>query len=65
MVNMCNCNLEKTADDLLECYKHMAGQILGSEETAKRKLIRLCKQISEEFGGSKDIAESNFFWPKR
>ncbi len=47
-----NCNFEKTAEDLLECYKQMTGKGSETEETAKKKLIRLCKQISEEFGES-------------
>ncbi len=46
-------SFEMTFADLLDCYKKMDRELPASEEMAKQKLIRLCKQIIEEYGKAK------------
>ncbi len=48
-----NTSFEMTFTDLLDCYKKMDRELSASEEMAKQKLIRLCKQIIEEYGNAK------------
>ena len=50
------CKFRNTLDDLRECFEHMDEELdqdADKEEIhAREKLIILCQQISEEYGGT-------------
>lgn len=50
MSNMSYCRFENTLRDLEDCYRHMDRPESDDEKTAKKDLIKLCKQIAEEYG---------------
>lgn len=51
MGNMSYCRFENTLKDLRDCYNHMGDDDLSeTEETARLQMIRLCKEIVEDFG---------------
>jgi len=50
MMNMSHCRLENTLEALRECTEHWEDDLSNNFEIRSRKrLIELCKDISEEF----------------
>jgi hypothetical protein len=50
-MNMSYCRFENTANDLRDCYDNMDGDELSeAEEAAKKRLIKLCLRIAEDYG---------------
>jgi ferritin-like metal-binding protein YciE len=50
MSNMHYCRFQNNYDDLQDCFDHINDNDLSKEEEkARSKLIRLCKDIAEEF----------------
>ena len=50
MANMEHCRFENTAQDLDDCWEHIEDDDLSKEEEkARKKLIRICKQIALAF----------------
>lgn len=49
MSNMSYCRFRNTYSDLQDCYEHLGDDDLSQEElVAKKRLIKLCKQITED-----------------
>ncbi len=48
MGNMGYCKFENTLQDLKECWESFDDCNLESELKARKKLVELCKEISEE-----------------
>lgn len=50
MSNMSYCRFQNTLQDLRDCYEGW-GEDLSPEETkAQKRLLKLCKDIVEDFG---------------
>ena len=51
MANMSYCRFENTVKDLYDCSKNMDDTDLSeTEEKARLRLIRICKEIAEDYG---------------
>ena len=50
MPNMSYCRFENTARDLQDCRFNMDEELEGTELSARKRLIRLCKEIAENYG---------------
>lgn len=51
MPNMSYCRFHNTVLDLQECKEHLDDENLSpSEKKARDDLIRLCKEIAEDYG---------------
>jgi len=51
MGNMGYCRFENTLPDLRDCYENMDDDDLSEEESrARRKIIKLCQEIVEDYG---------------
>lgn len=49
MSNMSYCRFQNTLTDLEDCAKHLFDRIDDtSESSARKELIKLCKEIAEE-----------------
>lgn len=50
MANMSYCRFRNTLLDLEDCYDNITDRDMGDdEERARKRLIELCQQISEEY----------------
>jgi len=56
VANMGYCRFENTLRDLRDCDQHMADDLDGDEEKARKALIRLCVKIADEQGQDADDA---------
>ena len=54
MSNMSYCRFENTYIDLQDCYRSMDNDLSDSEKSYKKRLIELCKDISDEYGDEDD-----------
>lgn len=53
MPNMGYCRFENTLGDLRACYGHMEDEGLSrSEEKARRALVKLCREIADDYEGA-------------
>ena len=55
MGNMSYCRFENTVDDLEDCQEHISDDIdelTHEERRARRKMIRICKEIAADFEDS-------------
>lgn len=51
MSNMSYCRFENTVSDLKDCLDHMDEKDLSPyEERARRRLIKICVEIAEDYG---------------
>jgi hypothetical protein len=52
MSNMSYCRFQNTLKDLSDCHNALweGEELSEEEENAKKRLIKLCKEIIEEFG---------------
>ena len=52
MANMSYCRFSNTLSDLQDCYRVMDEnpKLDEEEEKAAKKLIRLCRQIADDYG---------------
>ncbi len=48
MANMSYCKFENTLKDLRDCWNNFDDCESGSEEEARKRLVKLCKEIAEE-----------------
>ena len=52
MANMSYCKYENTLSDLRDCYETMDDEPGNeTEKKCKAKLIELCREIAENYGG--------------
>ena len=55
-INMSYCGFENTLDALRECQEHLDEEgnagLPESEDRAARALVRLCKQISDDYSST-------------
>jgi hypothetical protein len=51
MTNMSYCRFQNTLKDLKDCFDNMDDDLEGGEEKARVKLIELCQQIVDDYGG--------------
>lgn len=50
MGNMSYCRFQNTLNDLRDCYDAWGDEVESTEETvAKRLLLKLCKQIVDDY----------------
>jgi hypothetical protein len=49
MANMSYCRFENTVLDLKDCYNNMTDSLDGYEFRARLNLLKLCKQIIEDY----------------
>ena len=49
MANMSYCRFVNTFQDLLDCQENISESVSKSEHKYRLKLIKLCRQIAEEF----------------
>ena len=55
MANMSYCRFENTLMDLRDCYENLDDEELSkSEEICKQELIKLCKDIYQDYGDYED-----------
>ena len=55
MSNMSYCRFTNTALNLEDCSEHMDDEDLSdSEEKAKKRLIKLCQDIADDWGEEDD-----------
>lgn len=58
MGNMSYCRFENTYKDLQDCYEALGSweekELSKSEERYKKYLIKMCKDIADEFGEDND-----------
>ena len=55
MSNMSYCRFQNTLPDLRDCYEHIFDSDLSQdEERARKRLIKLCKEIAEDFTDDED-----------
>jgi hypothetical protein len=50
MSNMGYCRFENTLPDLLDCEDHMEDNLRSIEFQARKKLIKACVRIAEQWG---------------
>lgn len=50
MPNMSYCRFENTLQDLRDCYENMDEELSESEERSRKRLIKLCTQIANNYG---------------
>jgi len=51
MSNMSHCRFHNTLEDLRDCYDNLEDDELSEEETkARKRLIEMCQDISEDYG---------------
>lgn len=56
MGNMSYVRFENTLRDLEDCCDHMHDSLSKSEESCRKRLIKLCCEIAEDYG---DIADGD------
>jgi hypothetical protein len=50
MGNMGYCRFQNTVDDLADCQDHLDDELTSKEEErARKRLIRICKEIASDF----------------
>lgn len=50
MSNMSYCRFTNTLSDLRDCNDHLSdGDLSEAEEQARQRLIKLCKQIADDY----------------
>jgi hypothetical protein len=49
MSNMSYCRFQNTLQDLRDCNDHLWDDLSEDEETARQKLVKLCRQIVDDF----------------
>jgi len=49
LANMSYVRFENTLADLTDCYKHMDDEVSDREDESRKRLINLCKSISDEY----------------
>jgi hypothetical protein len=49
MANMAYCRFTNTLLDLLDCEEHMDDELSVEETKARKRLIKLCKTIVEDY----------------
>ena len=55
MANMGYARFRNTLSDLRDCYESMGDYDLSDEEqTARRRLIKLCKEIADDYGDDEE-----------
>lgn len=55
MSNMSYCRFSNTLSDLKDCYDNMDDEDISKEEKeARKKLIKLCERIVDDYGYCKD-----------
>jgi hypothetical protein len=54
MSNMSYVRYRNTLIDLEDCYKNMDGAISDSEDKARKRLVKLCKSIANEYSSLLD-----------
>lgn len=55
MPNMSYCRFENTVNDLQDCYDSMHEKLEeGFEKDARKRFIRLCVDIAEDYGDELD-----------
>lgn len=48
-MNMSYCRFENTVRDLADCQEHLSDRDLSdTEERARKRLIKICKQIADD-----------------
>jgi len=50
MSNMSYCRFQNTLNDLQDCYENFSEEVSKDEDRARKRLIRLCQHIAEDFG---------------
>lgn len=52
MSNMGYCRFRNTLNDLTDCQEHMGDteEMSTEEKLARKRMIRLCKEIAEDYG---------------
>lgn len=50
MSNMGYCRFQNTVQDLGDCEEHLDDDLSKDEQAARRRLIRLCCDIAENYG---------------
>ena len=50
MPNMSYCRFQNTLGDLRDCYDNMDNDLSEAEKGARRRLIKLCASIAENYG---------------
>lgn len=49
MSNMSYCRFQNTLEDLMDCQEYFDKRLSGDEMYARRKMLRICKQIAKEY----------------
>ena len=50
MSNMSYCRFENTLADLWDCHANMEDDLAGTEDAARKEMIRLCCDIALDYG---------------
>ena len=54
MANMSYVRFENTLRDLRDCWDHLFDDLGEDEEQARKELVRLCREIAENFNDEYD-----------
>ena len=54
MGTMGYCRFQNTLEDLYNCQEHMGDEVGQDERRARKRLIKLCKDIVDNFGDELD-----------
>ena len=54
MGNMGYCMFENTLNDLIDCYEHMEDDLSKEESKARKRMIKLCANIANDFVEQED-----------
>ena len=58
MGNMSYCRFQNTLSDLQECRDHLDDDLGAEEKLARRRLLKLCKRIGEDYEGEIEELEA-------
>ncbi len=59
MSNMGYCRFENTVEDLDDCYEHFGDQLSPEEDRARKRMMRICKDIIADYGEEEQKEEQN------
>lgn len=54
MPNMSYCRFRNTLADLRDCYDNMDDDVSDAEKAARARLIKLCREIADDYGEDRD-----------
>ncbi len=57
MGNMSYCRFQNTLEDLRDCYDNMDEEVSEEEGKARRRMIKICVKIADDYGDELEDAK--------